>query len=149
MGKINLVRVIGGGLLAGVILNIGEFILNGILLKDRWAEALKARNLPPMEGMVVIYYTLITFAVGLVMIWVYAAIRPRMGPGPKTAICAGLIAWALAYLIPSAMSVAGQMFSRRLIFYGTLWGLFELPIAAIIGAWIYKEEAQTVGAASH
>ena len=148
MGKINLVRVIGGGLLAGLIINIGEFILNGMILKDRWADALKVRNLPPMEGMVIVYYIGISFAVGLVMLWVYAAILPRLNPGPKTAICAGLATWALAYLIPNAGAVAGQMLPRRLLFYGTLWGLFELPIAAIIGAWIYKEATEPKAAAA-
>ena len=33
-----------------------------------------------------------------VTVWLYAAIRPRFGPGPKTAICAGLIVWGLSYL---------------------------------------------------
>ena len=141
MGKINLARVIIGGLLAGLIINIGEFILNGAILATRWDDALKARNLPPMGGAKeMAYFIVISFAIGLVMIWVYAAIRPRLGAGPKTAICAGLVVWALAYLFPSAGEVAMQLFPRRLLFYGTLWGLFELPIAGLVGAWLYKEQ---------
>jgi hypothetical protein len=29
------------------------------------------------------------FLIGIFAIWLYAAIRPRHGPGPKTAVCAG------------------------------------------------------------
>jgi hypothetical protein len=141
MGKINLARVIIGGLLAGLIINIGEFILNDVILKQRWADAAKLHNLPSMGTKEMVYFVLLSFAIGLVMIWVYAAIRPRFGAGPKTAICAGLIVWALAYLIPSAGEVVMQMLPRRLLFYGTLWGLFELPIAGLVGAWLYKEQA--------
>ena len=35
MNRINMGRVLIGGLLAGLIINIGEFILNGILLAKR------------------------------------------------------------------------------------------------------------------
>jgi len=141
MGKINLARVIIGGLLAGLIINIGEFILNDVILKQRWADAAKLHNLASMGTKEMVYFVVLSFAIGLVMIWVYAAIRPRFGAGPKTAICAGLIVWALAYLLPSAGEVVMQMLPRRLLFYGTLWGLFELPIAGLVGAWLYKEQA--------
>jgi hypothetical protein len=142
MGKINLARVIIAGLLAGLVINIGEFILNGAILKQQWADQLEKHKVPPMGGGIqMAYFIAISFAIGLVMIWVYAAIRPRLGAGPKTAICAGLVTWALAYLLPSASEVAMHLFSRRLLLYGTVWGLFELPIAALIGAWLYKETA--------
>ena len=33
------------------------------------------------------------------------------------------------------------LFPKSLIVIGTLWGLIELPIATVFGAWLYKEEA--------
>ena len=36
MGKVNLSRVIWVGLLAGLILNLGEFTLNEVLLGKQW-----------------------------------------------------------------------------------------------------------------
>jgi hypothetical protein len=139
MGKINLSRVIAGGLLAGLVINIGEMILNIFILDQRWEEAMKALGRPPMGNESWLYFILLGFGLGLVMIWIYAAIRARFGPGPATAICAGIVTWALAYLYPSAGMLPMQLFPRRLLFYGTLWGFFELPIAALIGAWVYKE----------
>ena len=41
MGKINLGRVLLGGLLAGLILNIGEFVLNEKVLGPQMKEFFK------------------------------------------------------------------------------------------------------------
>ena len=42
------------------------------------------------------------FLVGIFAVWLYAAIRPRYGAGPKTALCAGAAVWGLGYLPRSA-----------------------------------------------
>ncbi|MBI2073795.1 MAG: magnesium transporter, partial [Gemmatimonadetes bacterium] len=42
MGKINWGRVIAGGLLAGVVLNVFDFVVNGWLLSDQWTAAMTA-----------------------------------------------------------------------------------------------------------
>ena len=42
-----------------------------------------------------------SFLIGLFAGWLYAAIRPRYGAGPKTALCAGLFVWFLGYLLTS------------------------------------------------
>jgi hypothetical protein len=139
MTKINMVRVIVGGLLAGLIINIGEAIFNIALVRQLWEAALSALGRPAAQNESVIYFILLGFGLGLVMIWIYAAIRPRFGPGPMTAICAGLLVWALAYLYSSAGLLPLHLFPRRLLFYSTVWGFFELPIAALAGAWLYKE----------
>ena len=144
MGKINMGRVILGGLLAGLVINIGEFLLNEVILGTLWAGALKALNLPPMGNEAMAFFIVLLFALGIITVWVYAAIRPRFGAGPWTAVCAGLLVWALAALYPSAGVLPMHLFPRRLLFYGTVWQFFELPIAAVVGAWVYREEvAQT------
>ena len=33
-----------------------------------------------------------------------------------------------------------NLFPRRLLFYTTVWELFELPIATLAGAWIYGKK---------
>ena len=45
MGKINLGRVILGGLVAGVIINLVEGVVNAGFLQQQWAEAAKAIGL--------------------------------------------------------------------------------------------------------
>jgi hypothetical protein len=79
---------------------------------------------------------------GLVLLWIYAGIRPRFGAGVKTAICAGVIVWVLSVLIPNiGFMWVDHFFSRRLTAYTTACGLVEIVVGAIAGAALYKESA--------
>ena len=140
MAKINMGRVILGGLLAGVIVNIGEFVLNMAILGTQWEAALKALNRPQFSGEVIAFFVLLAFALGIFAVWLYAAIRPRFGPGPLTAICAGLVVWALAILYPTGGALPMGLFPRHLLLYTAAWEFFEVPIATLAGAWIYREK---------
>lgn len=140
MGKINLARVITGGLLAGLVINIGEFILNAVILAKDIEEALRSLDREPFGGSAIALFVALGFFLGVIMVWLYAAIRPRCGAGPKTAICAGLVVWSLAYFYFSVGQLPFGIFPVRLLIIGTVWGLVELPLAAIAGAWLYKEE---------
>jgi hypothetical protein len=92
-----------------------------------------------MGGGVIATFILLGFVVGVALVWVYAAIRPRLGPGPKTAATAGVLVWLLAYVYSGvAFCVLGLMTSRLLII-GLIWGLVELIVAGIAGAWLYSE----------
>ena len=50
MQRINGTRVILGGQLAGVVINVGEYLVNGLLLADRWAAGMKALGRSPDLG---------------------------------------------------------------------------------------------------
>ena len=139
MAKINIVRVILGGLAAGFVLNIGEIILNEPILGDQWRAALTSLNREAIGGSAIAIFIVAGFLLGIAMIWTYAAIRPRLGAGPRTAVCAGLLVWFFSYLYPSAGFMALDLFPTDLILIGLVWGFFELPIAAVAGAWLYKE----------
>ncbi len=141
MAKINMGRVVLGGLLAGLVINIGEFVLNMPILGNLWNDAMKTLNRPSMDTQSPTFFILLSFALGLLTVYIYAAIRPRYGAGPLTAICAGLMVWALSSLYASAALMPLHLFPRRLLFYACLWELFEFPIAALIGCWIYREES--------
>jgi len=81
------------------------------------------------------------FLLGIVVIWLYAAIRPRFGAGVKTAIWAGLFAWFFASLYVTIGMWPSGIFPERLLLIGCAWSLVEFCLAAVIGAWLYKEEA--------
>jgi len=108
-------------------------------LSKQWDDAMKALNRPPMGNEGMAFFVMLCFALGIFTVWVYGAIRPRFGPGPMTAICAGLIIWFLASLYASAGIFAMHIFPSRLLLYGTVWQFIELPIAALVGASIYRE----------
>ncbi|MFQ5789979.1 MAG: hypothetical protein ACE5JI_05815 [Acidobacteriota bacterium] len=140
MGKISVGRVILGGLLAGVVMNIGEFLLNEPILGDDWEAAMQALNRPAIGSGAIALFVVMGFALGIASVWVYASIRPRFGAGPKTAVLAGLTVWFLAYLYGAVGMSVMEVFPTNLVVIGTVWGFFEVPIATVAGAWLYKEE---------
>ncbi|MFQ5778566.1 MAG: hypothetical protein ACE5IP_11235 [Terriglobia bacterium] len=140
MGKINLGRVILGGLLAGVVINISEFILNAVVLMRDMEEALKALNLSPVGGGAIGIFVVQGFVMGIVTVWLYAAIRPRFGPGPRTALLAGLVVWFLTPVLASVGFLVMGFFPAKPVAIGIVWTLAELLLASVAGAWLYKEE---------
>ena len=139
MGQIDLGRVVIGGLLAGLIINVGEFILNGLLLEEQMNAAMAALNKPPINPNMIMFFVLFGFGLGCMLVWTYAAIRPRFGAGVKTAVCASSLVWALSYLYPNLFMVITGIFPTNLMVMATVWGLVEANLAGVAGAWAYTE----------
>ena len=137
--NINWGRVLPGGLLAGVVLNVGEVILNDVLLGKQMQEVLARMGIAPPGGSFVAVAVTLTFVQGILLVLLYALIRPRLGPGVKTAIVAGLIMWFGIYVYSGIINgmILGVPFNWMLL--AIVWGLVEYVAAAIAGAWVYKE----------
>ncbi len=76
MGKINWKRVILGGLVAGAIINIFEWVINGVILAEDMEAAIRALG-KHMGGGELVVFSVWGFLVGIFAVWLYAAIRPR------------------------------------------------------------------------
>jgi hypothetical protein len=139
MNKMNVGRIIGGGLVAGVVLNIGEFLLNGPVIGKRWEAALEAKNISVPGGGAIALFVVLAFVLGIAVVWLYAAIRPRFGAGPKTAIIAGLAVWFFVWLWVNISMLPMDIFPTSLLLITLVWGFFEVPLATLAGAWVYKE----------
>jgi hypothetical protein len=139
VGRINMRRVVIGGLLAGLIINISEFILNGVVYAEEMNAAMAALNRPPIANSMIAWFVLLAFGLGIMTVWMYAAIRPRFGPGVRTAVCASLAIWGLAYLYPNIFIMIMNLFPRGMMTVATIWGAVEIVIAGIAGAWVYTE----------
>jgi hypothetical protein len=139
MGNINFARVVLGGLVAGLILNIGEFLLNEKVLGPQMKAWFTEHKLPDPGGNFIIVAVVLTFVLGIVIVLGYAAIRPRFGAGVKTAIIAALFAWFGVYFY--AGTIDGMLFGMpmNMMLMVCAWGLVEYILAAIAGAWLYKE----------
>jgi hypothetical protein len=140
MGKINWTKVILGGLVAGLIINIFEYVLNGVVLAKDMEAAISALG-RQMGGGALAMFIVWGFLVGIFAIWLYAAIRPRYGAGPKTALCAGATVWGIGYLLASVTPLALHLFPRRLMAIGLAVGLVEVLVGTVAGAWLYREQA--------
>ncbi len=138
MGKINWARVLLGGLLAGLVVNVFEYVTNGVVLAADWAAASSALG-HPMPPSAVPVFIVWGFLVGIAAIWLYAVARPRFGPGAKTAVLTGFGFWVIGYLFPNVATAALQLFPSRLLVITTLVGLVEITVGSLAGAWAYKE----------
>lgn len=139
MGRINVLRVLVAGLVAGLIIVVGEYILNGIILGAEFSAQREKFGLgAPTAGQLAVG-AVITVVYGIVLIWIYAAIRPRFGPGPRTAVIAGLTFWSIAYLLFLVSLWANGLVTVHFAAVSIIWGLFEAPVAALVGAWLYHE----------
>jgi hypothetical protein len=143
MGKINYLRVIVGGIVAGAVLYALRYYADGMKLSVQWHEGFDNLERGYLHGVGFWkgYFAVALFN-GILATWVYAAIRPRFGAGLRTAFFAGLAIWGIGTLVPNAeiMYVEG-LFGARLTAYTTIAGLLEVVAATLVGAALYKEKA--------
>ena len=140
MGKINVARVILGGLLAGLVMNISQFILNMYVVADESAAMMDRLGLPQFGTNQIAVFIAMTFVLGIVVVFTYAAMRPRFGAGAKTAIIAGVTLWLVSVYAYAADVVMG-IAPATLAVLAIVWTLVEAAVAAVAGAWVYKESA--------
>jgi hypothetical protein len=140
MARINIGRVIVGGVVAGIVSDVLGYLVDGVLLAHRWTVGMRALGHTNLSPNMWIGFNLLGLVSGIALIWIYAAIRPRLGAGVKTAIYAGVVVWIVGTLVPNVafMLVAG-LFAKHLALFTTAGGLVEVVAGAIAGAALYKE----------
>ncbi len=139
MGRINWVRVLWGGFLAGLVINAGEMIA-AVALREQYAAAMEALGKPlgTPSASALVLSLLITFGIGVFAVWLYAAIRPRYGPGPKTAIVVGLATLLIQGSATLRYCLAGLIPARLLAITAAI-ALAEFVLGSLLGAWAYRE----------
>ena len=147
MASINLGRVVAGGLVAGVVANAIDFVTNTYVLASDIAAWAPTRNLDPAamnSGPVAATWIIVDFIFGVLLVLTYAAMRPRLGAGPKTAMLAGVALWAAITLVLFGFTQMG-VFSMALFVKGSIAALINTLAASVAGAAVYKEEGTAAG----
>lgn len=145
MGRINGKRVVAGGIVAGIVLIALEVLAETAFALD-WEGWLAGLGVGAPGPAVEAYYLAASLLMGVLAVWLYAAMRPRLGAGPRAAIAVALALWALNCLIPTAALAAfGLLPMTRLFWVPVLFPLVQLPLAVMAGAWVYRE-AEPAGA---
>jgi hypothetical protein len=139
---INVSRVIVGGLVAGVVDNVCDTVWGFTVMQADMAEMAKKLGTSPeammsMSG--ILPWILVDFVVGLVLVWNYAAIRARFGPGPKTALVAALPPFVAVTAVLYGFTSMGVM-TPGAYTRGTLTALVSVMLASLAGAYFYKED---------
>ena len=137
---INLKRVLIGGLAAAVLMNVLGMLLHGVWLAEDWklmssTHGIDFASTQQSAGM---GWMTLDLMISLVMVWLYAAIRPRFGAGPKTALIAGFAVFLLTHGMFSSYMFMGYMSSGHFC-KATVAALVTSLSSALLGAWLYKE----------
>jgi hypothetical protein len=138
---INTGKVVAGGLLAGLVLNVFDFVGNMTVFAQDNQDMLKRLNLDPAvatDFSFAIPWIVVDFVIGLLIVFTYAGFRPRFGPGPKTAVTAGLCLWLAVTAVLSGFTSMG-VFTQSMMIKGSLFALVNTAVASVVGAWAYKE----------
>lgn len=141
--KINWSKVVMGGVIAGIVMIVLDFLNQSYILGPKASAQLDAfkpglsATMNQPSGLVV--YLICDILFGILLIWLYAAIRPRFGPGAGTAIKAVIPAWLVsgfAYYgwVPMGMMTMGLWLSFSLV------ELIIMIAATCAGARFYTEE---------
>jgi hypothetical protein len=140
MGRINWGRVVLGGLLAGVVLNVFDWLVYGVWLRPDFAATMQALGKSPsaMDSLVPLF-VLVDFVYGIGLVWLYAAIRPRFGAGLKTAVIAGVAVWFFISLLRAIGEAPMGLFPQRVYTLGTCIALVQYALAGALGGYLYKE----------
>lgn len=141
MTGINTGKVITGGLLAGLVFNILDFLNNYLIVGEDFRANATRLGLDPAvaeSSTGIATWVVIDFLYGILVVFTYAAIRPRFGPGVKTAIYAGLIPWFGITLIIFGLTQGG-LFPMALWMKMTVITAVIASVGAVAGAWAYKE----------
>ena len=140
---INTGKVVVGGLVAGLIMNVSGFVVQGMMLGPRMMAEMAAvapslANMQP-GGAEIAARVATQFIVGIMLVWIYAAIRPRFGPGPKTAMISAAVVWIFGFLFYLDWLYAGMMTAATYAIVSVVM-IVTLAIASWVGCMLYKEE---------
>lgn len=142
MAQLNSSRVIVGGLAAGLVMNVIDAATNGFLLGARWEAETRALNPGLLEKAAsgTMGWVIVDFILGILTVWTYAGIRPRLGPGPSTAFKAGFVIWLASHAAYASYAFMGY-YSWSLIGASSAGGLVAALAGAYVGARLYRETA--------
>jgi hypothetical protein len=146
MAAMNGRRVIVGGLVAGVVLVIVDFLFGAVIVGPYVAAHPGAMSAAMMAagnsagGTVgAVVKDLLN---GLAIVWCYAAIRPRFGAGPRTAMYAAVLAWSFVLAFLAVVYSFGMMSIGFASIFSVMY-LIQFLIAGFVGGMLYREEAPT------
>lgn len=138
MPTVNRIGVVRGGLVSGIVLILLESVLM-TFLRPTWVDLVRQMGGHPPGPVAVASYAVVLVVVGLVMVWMYAAIRARYGPGPATAVRAGLAIWVVGWGAGFGCAVSLGIFPAGFVATVLGWGLIECLLAALAGGVVYTE----------
>ena len=142
MRAINYGRVLLGGIVGGIVANAGDFVINAFIMADHMRQMAQRLNLnwnvvnSPAVG---VTWMVVDFIYATLIVWTYAAIRPRFGPGPATAVKAGLVICLAVTVILFGFMQMG-FFTPIAFAQSSALSAVNAVLTSLAGAWMYRED---------
>ncbi len=134
-------RVLLGGLAAGVLLVATGVGLGHGVLGPEYVRAFASHRAHPVNVITVLENTSLRLAYGFLAVFLYAAIRPRFGAGPRTAVIAALVLWLTALLPRNLLLSEFGILNGRQLALSLAYSAAEVVLATLVGAAIYRERS--------
>ncbi|HEY3839386.1 MAG TPA: hypothetical protein VGL72_22590 [Bryobacteraceae bacterium] len=150
MRKINTGRALLGGVVAALIIDIIEGVVNGVVLRGDWTAAMQSLGKSgEISGGGIALYNLGGLLYGLIGVWLYAALISRYGKGSITAAKAGLVVWSLTSALPMVMWTPSGILPGNLMAYSVLVDFIAILLGVTMGAILYREDEAPRAATVH
>lgn len=136
---LNWPRILFCGFVSCVVWTVLSLLITATVGRDFAASVPggSMRLLHPPPGLAT-YMFAFSLLMGIWAMWLYATLRSHYGPGPKTAVIAG-VAW---YVITTCVDATWMGFGfvpMRAILAPSAASLPALILAALAGAWLYRD----------
>ena len=140
MNGMNIGKVIVGGVVAGLVLNIGQTIVHLYLFAEQAAAMAEAQGLAAPTGGQIGMYWVLGFVIGLVMLFMYAGFRPRCGAGVSTALAVAGVTFILGELVPTLFYTTSGAVTLGDSLPFLISTLVLLMVSSVAGAALYTED---------
>lgn len=137
----NTKRVVIAGIGAGVVVFIVDCIANAVVLRDRYPILVKAGVFLEQPRLPFLpLWTLVMLGLGFGLAWLYASVRPRLGPGPKTAATLGFVVGLMIYLPSNLAQASWSAVGRFVPLIWLIFGMIGTIAGSLVAGALYKEE---------
>jgi hypothetical protein len=149
MGRMNWSRILLAGLLAGMVINTGEYLLHKIILQQGWTDLMQKFKdaAEPKPGQFAAL-SVAGFVMGVLTVWLFAAIRPRFASTPKAVMSAAIAIWIPGYCLGLLAPFMLGILPAALVFPSMAGGIVELTLGALLGGLIYADASRSPTAAA-
>ena len=111
---------------------VGRYLFAGII--EEWVELLSMQEWTVVNYLLNIFIFLISC---IMVIWLYAALRPMFGVGTKTALITS--AFVITFISAYAINETNLgLFPIQITLIQLLYWVIELPVAVVAGAYYYE-----------
>ena len=140
MGRIDLGRLVGAGLIIGALTSIGYALVMAWLLLWPWKGALAAIGRPPLWFFEIFVLVVLGLVHGLCTAFIHAGFVAQFGAGWRAAVIASITAWVAGPATVFSFCVVLGMPAEVMAGTAAL-GLVIGLVATVLGTRVYRDRA--------